>query len=319
MIEVKNVSKRFGVTRALDDVSFTVNTGEILGFLGPNGAGKTTAMRIITGILTASEGSVRVGDHDVADEPMKTRAMIGYLPESVPLYRDMQVSEYLAFIAGIKAVDKKQRQAHITKTISQCGLSTVQNRLIGKLSKGYRQRVGIAQALIGNPPVLVLDEPTEGLDPKQIIEIRHLIRELGGQRTIILSTHILPEVSMTCERVIIINRGRVVAVDTPSNLNRNLQKKSVIRVTAKAPQAELISACESIPGVKSCDTGEQSKSNPERIMLRIESSEDVDLRPRIASRIVENGWELYEITSEIMTLEDIFIQLVTQEQEGVSS
>ncbi len=317
MIEVRNVSKQFGVTRALNDVSFTVRPGEVLGFLGPNGAGKTTAMRIITGILTATQGSVRIGDFDVDEQPLKARAMIGYLPESVPLYRDMHVEDYLGFIARLKGVPKAKREAHLTETLARCGLTSVRNRLIGKLSKGYRQRVGIAQALTANPPVLVLDEPTEGLDPKQIIEIRNLIRELGGERTIILSTHILPEVSMICERVIIINRGSVVAVDTPANLNRSLQKQSVIRIVAGAPRDDFLSLCRSIPGVRTCEPGDtQGTAAGNRITVRIESSTDMDLRPQIASRIVQKGWELFELSSETMTLEDIFIQLVTREPEG---
>ncbi len=319
MIEVRNVSKQFGVTRALDNVSFTVRPGEVLGFLGPNGAGKTTAMRIITGILTATQGSVRIGEFDVVEQPLKARAMTGYLPESVPLYRDMYVRDYLRFIARLKGVSRAKREAHLTETIARCGLTSVQNRLIGKLSKGYRQRVGIAQALTANPQVLVLDEPTEGLDPKQIIEIRNLIRELGGERTIILSTHILPEVSMVCERVIIINRGSVVAVDTPANLNRSLQKQSVIRIVAGAPREELLALCRSLPGVRTCEPGEvQGTEAGNRIGVRIESSADVDLRPQIATRIVQKGWELFELSSEIMTLEDIFIQLVTREPEGVA-
>ncbi|MBI5682169.1 MAG: ATP-binding cassette domain-containing protein [Deltaproteobacteria bacterium] len=223
MIQVENLTKNYGSHQALKGISFTVNKGEILGFLGPNGAGKTTTMRILTGFFPATSGKAVVAGFDVFEEPMEVRKRIGYLPENVPLYRDMVVTDYLKFAAGIKGIKKYDMDDRVNKVMDDCALQDVSRKLIGELSKGYRQRVGLAQALVNDPDVLILDEPTIGLDPNQIIEIRKLIKGLAGKRTIILSTHILPEVSMICHRVVIINKGEVVAVDTPQNMTSRIQ------------------------------------------------------------------------------------------------
>ncbi len=220
MIEVENLTKYYGDRPAIDNITFRVEKGEILGFLGPNGAGKTTTMRILAGFFPPTSGIARVAGYDVVNNSIDVRRRIGYMPETIPLYKDMRVKEYLEFVAEVKGVPRKRRKSKIEKAMKECGTTEVYHRLIGKLSKGFQQRVGLAQALLHDPEVLILDEPTIGLDPKQIIEIRQLIKSLAGERTIILSTHILPEVSMTCQRVIIINEGKIIAMDTPENLNK---------------------------------------------------------------------------------------------------
>src|SRR5574338_1704075 len=242
MIEVENLTKRYGPTLAVSDVSFQVQKGEILGFLGPNGAGKTTTMRIITGFLSPTEGRVRVAGIDVVDSPLDAKRHIGYLPENPPVYTDMTVNEYLAFVGRIKGVPRAELKKRVGEVSEKCAIADVQDRQIGKLSKGYRQRVGLAQALIHNPDILILDEPTAGLDPKQIIETRELIKGLAGQHTVILSTHILPEVAQTCQRVVIINKGRVVAVDTPENLTARLKGAATLYVQVDAPGADASAA-----------------------------------------------------------------------------
>src|SRR6266849_4512929 len=249
MIEVHNLTKRYGPTVAVSSVSFEVQKGEILGFLGPNGAGKTTTMRVITGYLPPSEGSVRVASYDIVEEPLEAKRRTGYLPENPPVYPDMTVAEYLAFVARIKGVARGDVRKRSDEVSEKCAITDVQKRQIGKLSKGYRQRVGLAQALIHNPEVLVLDEPTAGLDPKQIIETRELIKALAGQHTIVLSTHILPEVSKTCERVVVINAGKVVAEGTPDELTRRLQGYETVLVTAEGPEGDIKSRLERIAGV----------------------------------------------------------------------
>src|SRR5688572_11388126 len=239
MIEVQHLTKRYGPVTAVDDVSFRVERGEILGFLGPNGAGKTTTMRILTGYMPATEGKAVVAGFDVFDQPIEAKRRTGYLPETPPLYPDMTVAEYLAFVSKIKGVPSGERRERIKSVMDRTRISDMANRQCSKLSKGYRQRVGIAQALIHNPDVLILDEPTAGLDPKQIIETRQLIKELAGDHTIILSTHILPEVSQTCQRVVIINKGKVVAVDTPDNLTTRLRGSETMYVQIDAAGADV--------------------------------------------------------------------------------
>ena len=242
MIEVQNLTKRYGRVTAVDDISFRVERGEILGFLGPNGAGKTTTMRILTGYMPATEGKALVAGFDVFDQPIEAKRRTGYLPETPPLYPDMTVHEYLSFVAKIKGVPPAERRERVQQVMVRTRVDDMASRLTSKLSKGYRQRVGLAQALIHNPDVLILDEPTAGLDPKQIIETRQLIKQLAGDHTIILSTHILPEVSQTCERVVIINKGRVVAVDTPDNLTARLQGSQTMYVQIDANGADAVSA-----------------------------------------------------------------------------
>ena len=249
MIEVENLTKRYGPTLAVSDVSFRVEKGEILGFLGPNGAGKTTTMRVITGYLPASDGKVRVAGYDVHDEPLEAKRRTGYLPETPPVYPDMTVTEYLSFVARIKGVARRDVKKRVDEVSEKCAVSDVRHRQIGKLSKGYRQRVGLAQALIHNPDVLVLDEPTAGLDPKQIIETRELIKGLAGQHTVVLSTHILPEVSKTCQRVVVINAGKIVAVGTPRRIDAPLAGYETVLVTVEGPAAEIMDKLQRVGGV----------------------------------------------------------------------
>ncbi len=316
MIEVQNVTRYFGRVMAVDDVSFNVEKGEILGFLGPNAAGKTTTMRVLTTYLPATKGTARVAGFDVHDQSMEVRKKIGYLPENPPLYQEMRVRDYLDFVAKIKEVDPKDRKKAVDGALSKTGTANVSNRVIKTLSKGYKQRVGLAQALVHNPAVLILDEPTVGLDPKQIIEVRELIKGLAGDHTIILSTHILPEVSMTCERVVIIDKGKVVAEDSPDNLTKKLSGAMRFRVTVNAPQDKVKEKITSLPGVKKV-TQANVQSDPKLSTVLVEGQSKEEIRPALAKSIVENGWDLYELTPEGMSLEDVFLHLITKEEEPV--
>ncbi len=311
-IEVKHLTKLYGPARGIEDVSFTVKKGEIMGFLGPNGSGKTTTMRILTGFFPPSSGSARICGSDIIKDSIEARRKIGYLPESVPLYLDMPVFAYLRFFAEIKGITGKQKKTKADEVMQKCGLTDVSHRIIGRLSKGYRQRVGIAQSLLNDPEVLILDEPTIGLDPKQIIEIRNLIKGLGDNRTVILSTHILPEVSMTCDRVIIIHEGRLIAVDTPTNLmNRVLQAPRVM-VKAEGPSEKIVSALVSISGVVSVAKNGFDADGVD--LYQIETDENAYVINDIARSIYKNSWKLKEIRPVDMTLEEIFIKLVTEEK-----
>jgi ABC-2 type transport system ATP-binding protein len=310
VIEVQHVTKRYGRVTAVDDVSFRVERGEILGFLGPNGAGKTTTMRILTGYMPATEGRAAVAGFDVFDKPIEAKKRTGYLPETPPLYPDMSVREYLDFVSRIKGVPSKERRERVAAVMQKTHIADMQDRHCGKLSKGYRQRVGIAQALIHNPEVLILDEPTAGLDPKQIIETRQLIRGLAGDHTIVLSTHILPEVSQTCQRVVIINKGRVVAIDTPDNLTARLRGAETMLVQVDAPGADVTTALASIPGVTRVGASEQRGAAG---AFEVESEHGRDVRREIARTIVTSGWGLLELRPMRMSLEDIFLQLTTDE------
>jgi ABC-2 type transport system ATP-binding protein len=311
MIEVKGVTKRFGRITAVDDVSFNVRKGEILGFLGPNGAGKTTTMRILTCFIPPSDGTASVAGHDIFKEPLAIKRKIGYLPEAPPLYPEMTVFDYLNFVARIKGLSGRQRHEQVKKVLDTCSISDVRDQLAGKLSKGYRQRVGLAQALIHDPEILILDEPTAGLDPKQIIETRELIKGLAGQHTIILSTHILPEVSMTCERVVIINQGRVVAEDTPDALTSRLQGSQVLSLTVDGPEESVRQLVGSQPGVARIQV--QSAENGAHT-YRVETTEGQDIRRQLAQDIVEKGFGLLELKRSGMSLEDIYLQLTTSEE-----
>jgi len=309
---VESLTKEYGNILALENLSFQVRKGEILGFLGPNGAGKTTAMRILTGYLTPTAGTARINGIDVVENGLKARKYIGYLPESVPLYRDMIVDDYLRYVAALKEVSAKSRKKEVDIVCDSCGLKSVRYRIVGNLSKGYRQRVGLAQALIGNPEILILDEPTEGLDPKQIIEIRNLISQLSGNKTVILSTHILPEVSMTCQKVVIINKGRLIAVDTPQNLNNSLQKQSTVSITVSGNDHRVKDLIENTDGVIQVRSSDVISTDNQS--FEIDSHTDVDIRADIARKIVNSGFGLLELKSRSMSLEDIFIQLVTEEE-----
>ena len=311
MIEVQHLTKRYGRVTAVDDVSFRVERGEILGFLGPNGAGKTTTMRILTGYMPATDGTATVAGFDVFEQPLEAKRRTGYLPETPPLYPEMTVREYLDFVARIKGVPSGERASRVGAAIEQAQLTDMSNRHCGKLSKGYRQRVGLAQAILHNPEVLILDEPTAGLDPKQIIETRELIKRLAGNHTIILSTHILPEVSQTCQRVVIINRGRVVAVDSPENLTARLRGSETIFLQVDGPEAALTSALEQTTGVSGVRVAQRHNGT---IDLEVESERGDDVRRQLANTVVSNGWGLLELRAERMSLEDIFLSLTTEER-----
>ncbi len=310
MIKVENLTKSYGNFQALKGVSFTVEKGEILGFLGPNGAGKTTTMRILTCFFPATSGKATVAGFDVFAEPHEVRKRIGYLPENVPLYLDMPVTDYLAFVAGVKGVKSREVKKQVETVMEECVLTHMSHKLVGELSKGYRQRVGIAQALLSDPEVLILDEPTIGLDPKQIIEIRKLIKGLAGRRTVILSTHILPEVSMTCQRVIIINEGRIIASDTPQNLTSKIQGENRLLVKVDGPSREIIKNLEGIKGVRKISRKEGGNGISQYV---VDSEKGVDVRRDIPAVIVSKGWGLLELKPLEMSLEDIFVKLVTKE------
>ncbi|MEP6914662.1 MAG: ABC transporter ATP-binding protein [Acidobacteriota bacterium] len=318
MIEVQHISKRYGRTTAVDDVSFRVERGEILGFLGPNGAGKTTTMRILTGYMPASEGRATVAGFDVFEKPVEAKRRTGYLPETPPLYPDMTVREYLDFVGRIKGVPPRERKQRVNTVMERTRIADMASRHCGKLSKGYKQRVGLAQALIHNPEVLILDEPTAGLDPKQIIETRDLIRGLAGDHTIVLSTHILPEVAQTCQRVVIINKGRVVAVDTPDNLTARLKGAATMYVQVDAGGADAGAALATVPGVKRVMSADQraidaAAPSQAPAAFEVESEPDVDVRREIAQAIVTRGWGLLELRPVRMSLEDVFLQVTTEE------
>jgi len=310
MIQVEHLTKYYGPIAAIQDVSFSVEKGEIVGFLGPNGAGKTTTMRVLACFMPASAGTAKVAGYDVFTQSLEVRRRIGYLPEHVPLYNDLPVATYLEFVAEVKGAGRTERRRRVAEVMERCLITDVQHRLLGRLSKGYRQRVGLAQALLSDPEVLILDEPTIGLDPKQIIEIRSLIRSLAGQHTVILSTHILPEVSMVCSRVIIINQGQIVAVDSPENLTARLAHSHRIHVQVQGPAEAVRAELRGIPGVLSVD--QKGVINGIGTFL-VESVRHLDVRRELASAIVGRGWGLLELRGMEMTLEDIFIKLVTEE------
>ncbi|MCD6099257.1 MAG: ATP-binding cassette domain-containing protein [Candidatus Marinimicrobia bacterium] len=313
MIEVRNLVKYYGDFPAVKDITFSVEKGEILGFLGPNAAGKTTTMRIITGYMPATRGTVKVAGYDVFEHPLEVKKRIGYLPENPPLYMDMRVRDYLRFVAEIKGVDRKGINAEVERVAELVSITHVLDKYAQKLSKGYRQRVGLAQALINNPPVLILDEPTIGLDPKQIIEVRELIRSLGSEHTIILSTHILPEVSMTCSRVVIINEGKLVAMDTPENLTARLQGSETVFVEVEGPIQDVLGAIEKMEEVISA-TVEQRKGD-EVGLFKVQARVGSDIRKKLASLVVNSNWGLLELRPEKLSLEEIFLKLTTKEEE----
>ena len=310
MIEVQHLTKRYGRVTAVDDVSFKVERGEILGFLGPNGAGKTTTMRILTGYMPPTDGKAMVAGHDVFTQPIEAKRRTGYLPELPPLYPDMTVREYLDFVAKIKGVPSRERRQRVAAVMERARVSDMATRHCSKLSKGYRQRVGLAQALIHNPEVLILDEPTAGLDPKQIIETRDLIRSLAGDHTIILSTHILPEVAQTCQRVVIINKGRVVAVDTPDNLTARLRGAETMYVHIDSEGADAVPVLSAIPGVTRVTS---SDGKGPAGAYEVESTRGTDVRREIARTVVSRGWGLLELRPMRMSLEEIFLQVTTDE------
>ena len=309
MIEVDHLSKRYGPVTAVDDVSFRVESGQILGFLGPNGAGKTTTMRILTGYMPATSGRATVAGYDVFEQPLEAKKRTGYLPETPPLYPDMTVREYLTFVAKIKGL-RANIKDRVDAVMKRTWVADMADRHCAKLSKGYKQRVGLAQAIIHNPDVLVLDEPTAGLDPKQIIETRQLIRELAGTHTIVLSTHILPEVSQTCQRVVIINKGRVVAEDSPENLTHRMHGAATVIVQTDGPPAEAEAALRNVQGV----TGVRAEPQAAALAtFEVDSEKGADVRRELAAAIVTRGWGLTELRPLRMSLEEIFLTVTTEE------
>jgi ABC-2 type transport system ATP-binding protein len=310
VIEVQHITKRYGGVTAVDDVSFRVDKGEILGFLGPNGAGKTTTMRILTGYMPPTDGKATVAGFDVFTHPIEAKRRTGYLPETPPLYPDMTVREYLDFAARIKGVPPKERRDRVTAVMKRTHVADMADRHCSKLSKGYRQRVGLGQALIHNPEVLILDEPTAGLDPKQIIETRDLIRSLAGDHTIVLSTHILPEVAQTCQRIVIIHKGRVVATDTPEGLNARLQGAETLYVQIDAQGAEAEPVLTAIPGVTRVAMSDHRDGVHG---FEVESERGTDIRRDIARAVVTSGWGLLELRPMRLSLEEIFLQVTTDE------
>jgi ABC-2 type transport system ATP-binding protein len=309
MIEVKNLTKRYGAKAAVDNISFSVGEGEILGFLGPNGAGKTTTMNIITGYSSSTEGTVTIGDYEILENPIKAKSQIGYLPEHPPLYLDMTVKEYLSFMYDLKKVKLAgvSKQNHIAEICGLVKITDVYARIIKNLSKGYRQRVGLAQALLGNPSVLILDEPTVGLDPKQIIEIRNLIKGLGKKHTIILSSHILPEVQAICERVIVINKGKLIADDTPDNLSRAMSTDHKLTLRVDGPEEEVHKLLVKIPDMLRVDKLGLREGKVYEFTLEAEPGTDV--RREVFKRLAERGWAILGLKSSELSLEDVFLQL----------
>jgi gliding motility-associated transport system ATP-binding protein len=338
MIEVEHLTKFYGPAAAVRDVTFNVDQGEILGFLGPNGAGKTTTMRMITGYLPPTSGTVRVAGYDVAEKSVEARRHIGYLPEMVPLYTDLTTFEYLDFRGRICGLHHgRERKARVYEVMDELNIGDVQNKLIGQLSRGYRQRVGLAQALLHNPDALILDEPTVGLDPVQITEVRSLIKELGRNRTIILSTHLLPEVSMVCDRVVIINRGRLVALDTPLHLAEQGSQAQTVQVELNATPSAVLATLRAMPGVveatvfsgmglatPSDGTPAQATAIPKSAeaglpegtyTYNVQGQPDTELRPKIAAILVGAGYDLLELKGVRLSLEDIFLRVVAQGAE----
>lgn len=310
MIEVSHLTKRYGDKIAVNDISFSVKEGEILGFLGPNGAGKSTTMNMLTGYLSSNEGTIKIAGIDILENPNEAKKHIGYLPELPPLYPDMTVREYLNFIYDLKGC-KLKKDAHIAEICGLVKITDVYKRVIKNLSKGYKQRVGLAQALIGNPDVLVLDEPTVGLDPKQIIEIRSLIKHLGKKHTVILSSHILPEVQSVCERVIIINRGHIVADDTETNLSNSLVGQHRIVARIDGPEETVLRAIQGISGVKR--VMQLGPKEPSSFDFQIEAEEGKDVRRQLFSILADRKWPLLSLDSGEMTLEDIFLKLTSDD------
>jgi len=313
MIEVNDLTKKYGETAVVDHINFTVGDGEILGFLGPNGAGKSTTMNMLTGYLSSTSGTAKIAGIDILEDPIEAKKHIGYLPEHPPLYLDMTVKEYLDFMYDLKKVTGNRKE-HIMEICRQVKIDHVYGRAIKNLSKGYRQRVGIAQALLGSPDILILDEPTVGLDPKQIIDIRTLIKELGEKHTVILSSHILPEVQAVCERVIVINRGKLVADDTPDNLSRSMSTDHKLILRVDGPEEEVYRLLSKIPGM--LEVAKLGVREDGVYDFSVEARKGEDIRREIFKRLAERGWPILSMRSAELTLEDIFLQLVDDSAAG---
>lgn len=313
MIEVKNVTKKYGNMTAVDSISFKVKDGEVVGFLGPNGAGKSTTMNMITGFIEPTEGQIIVNGKDISKKPKQAKKEIGYMPENVPLYYELTVREFVNYMAELKLVKRKERKEQVEKVLKETGLEEVQKKLIKNLSRGYKQRVSLAGALVGNPDVIILDEPTVGLDPKQITEIRSLIKELGKKHTVILSTHILSEVSQICEKVVIINKGKIVAIDTPENLEKRTKEKNGISVTVEDPKDKMKDLKSKIPEIQTIEMVKDNQDGTKQFIIT--SSEKVDLRKKLFEVLPKEEITIFELKKTETTLEDAFIKLIDTKKE----
>lgn len=316
MIEVKNITKKYGNFTAVDNISFEVKDGGIVGLLGPNGAGKSTTMNMITGFIEATEGNIVVNGYDISKKPGKAKKQIGYMPEGVPSYQELTAKEFVKYMAELKMVDRKTRKEEIENVIKQTGLEEVQNKLIKNLSRGYKQRVSMAGALVGNPDVLILDEPTVGLDPKQILEIRNLIKELGKKHTVILSSHILSEVSQICERVVIINKGKIVAIDTPENLETKTQNKNVIYVTVEDKNEKMLSIKNKVKDIQELEYIKDNEDGTKQ--YKIVSDEKIDLRKTLFDILPKEDITIFELKKAEVSLEDAFMKLIDDRQENTN-
>ena len=315
MVEIKNLVKNYGNKNAVDDISFSIKEGEIVGFLGPNGAGKSTTMNIITGYLSATSGTVTVGGKDIFKEPLAVKRQIGFLPEQPPLYMDMTVYEYLSFVYDLKGCDFNRRE-HLNEVMEKVKILDVKNRLIKNLSKGYKQRVGIAQAIIGNPKFIIFDEPTVGLDPVQIIEIRNLIRGLGKKHTVILSTHILPEVQAICDRVIIINGGKIIANEKTADLNRVVGQSAKIKIKVAGPNREVLNMLRDLQGILKVESDGVREGDTYSYLL--ETNPAIDVRKIIFNALAKNSWPMMGMENVEAELEDVFVKLIQSTEGGHS-
>jgi ABC-2 type transport system ATP-binding protein len=313
VIEVSGITKEFGRFTEVQGLSFSVAKGEVLGFLGPNGAGKTTTMRILTGFIPATRGTAVVAGHDILSQPLEAKRKVGYLPESPPLYPEMTVFDYMEFVARIKGVPRERRKKRVEESLERCAVADVRDKVTGKLSKGYRQRVGLAQALVHEPEVLILDEPTAGLDPKQIHETRTLIRSLGGDHTVVLSTHILPEVVMTCDRVVIINKGAVVAQGTTESLIDQFRREERVQVVVEGPEPEVLGILRAQEGVVEAET---VRSEGSRVTYQLSLAPGAEVRRELADRLVNSGYGLWGLHQEGTTLEEVYLRVVSSEEPG---
>ena len=313
MIEVKNVTKKYGNKIAVDNISFEVKDGEVVGFLGPNGAGKSTTMNMITGFIEPTDGTIMINGNDISKKAKKAKKQIGYMPENVPLYYELTVKEFITYMAELKFVKRPERKAEVDKVIKEAGLENVKNRLIRNLSRGYKQRVSLAGALVGNPDVIILDEPTVGLDPKQITEIRGLIKELGKKHTVILSTHILSEVSQICEKVVIINKGKIVAIDTPENLEQKTKEKNGISVTVEDQKENMKKLKSKIPEIEKIEMIKDNEDGTKQFVIT--SKTDIDLRKKLFEVLPKEEITIFELKKTETSLEDAFIKLIDTEKE----
>lgn len=311
MIEVKNVTKKYGKFIAVENINFTVKDGEVVGFLGPNGAGKSTTMNMITGFIEPTEGTIEVNGYDITKKPKNAKKQIGYMPENVPLYMDLTVKEFVSYMAELKLVERIKRKEEVQTVINETGLEEVQNKLIRNLSRGYKQRVSMAGALVGNPDVLILDEPTVGLDPKQIIEIRNLIKNLGKKHTVILSSHILSEISQICEKVIIINKGKIIAIDTPANLEEKTKEQNVLYITVEDKKEKMLNIKNKIKEIEEIEMIKDNEDGTKQ--YKITSQQRKDIRKTLFEILPKEEITIFELKKAETTLEDAFIKLVDKE------